>query len=903
MKTSLKNDLGLQILALYSLLIVPIVVIALVFDSVAGQRLREETESNDLALARAIAQETSSTLQHSLFAVEQLAQLSAVRAAHIPGMQEIFGQVYNVRPDVNLIYRLDAEGIMLYHYPESPGSTVGRDFSFREYFQRALTTRDPLVSLGRISPTTNQPVATAIMPIWEGDRFLGVVGTNLKLQALSDTLAAISREYKPEEQFQILILDAAGKVIGSPDPAHLLLDFSEQAPEVAAALHNGEAGNRVVVSEQGVEKLYSFVPVPSVDWAVVISRPTAVAFATPTNFHRGVLLLVVAFLGIGVFFWFALLIRVIRPVEKLAEYSRALGSGQPLEPRDVEQLNRFGKRPDQIGHLIRSFRRMEADINARLKELETLFETSAAVVSTLESQAVLERILEQVERLLGVKKSIIVALDETQGVFLVRASRGMSERYIRSIEIAPDEPTSITMRAIRSGEPIQIQDTERSPAFAALRPRARAEGYRSMVAIPLKTTHAPPSALVVYSPEPQVFTERQINLLVNFANQAAMAVENAALYAHSDARLQEQTRRLIALIQSLDLGLVLADLDGKVLYANRMVSELSGEMLDEIIGQPVADWWRRIRARIAAQDEAAPEAMSRLDRLLEGQSPKSFVLPLAYPDGLRYLRVKGFSVHDEARVEIGRGQILQDITRDYELDRMKSSLISTVSHELRTPLAAIKGYATTLLADDIDWDAERRSEFLGTIVREADRLSYTVNNLLDMSRIEAGGLSISPTPCTLADIIRSGVEQVNRYAGRTVTLNIPPDLPLVHVDAHYIEVVIRNLIENAIKYSAPDTPVEVIAAREGDQVIVRVIDQGIGIPPDKAEAIFDRFHRLDDSLTRRKPGVGLGLAISRGFVEAHGGEIWVEPRPAGTCIAFSLPVADLSQWETALRAP
>ena len=897
MRASFKNDLGLQILALYSLLIVPIVIIALVFDSVAGQQLRGETESSDLALARAIAQETSSSLEHSLFAVEQLAQLPAVQAAQISGMQEVFGQVYTVRPDVNLIYRLDADGIMLYHYPEAPRSTVGRDFSFREYFQRAQTTRSPLLSLGRISPTTNHPVATAIMPIWEGDRFLGVVGTNLKLQALSDTLAAISAEYKPDEQFQVLILDASGKVIGSPDPAQLLMDFSEQSPDVAEALRNGEAGSRVETDPQGVEKLYSFVPMPEVNWGVVISRPTAVAFATPVNFHRGIVLLIAAFLGIGLFFWFALLIRVIRPVEKLAEYSRALGSGQALEARDAEQLARFSTRPDQIGHLIRSFKRMEAAVNARIEELGTLLETSAAVVSTLESQAVLERILEQVERLLGVQQSVIVALDEEQGVFRARASRGMSERYIRSIEIAPDEPGSITLRAIRVGVPIQVQDTETDPAFAALRPRARAEGYRSMAAIPLKTTHAPPSALVVYSPEPQVFSERQLNLLSTFANQAAMAIENAALYARSDARLQEQTRRLVALIQSLDLGLVLADLEGKVLYANRMVGELSGEPLDEIIGQPVADWWRRVRERIAANDEEAQEASGKLAQLIAGASPESFILPLAYPDELRYLRVKSFSVHDEAQVEIGRGQILQDITRDYELDRMKSSLISTVSHELRTPLAAIKGYATTLLADDIDWDLEQRREFLGTIVREANRLSYTVNNLLDMSRIEAGSLTVSPTPCTLADIIVSGVEQVNRYTGRTVNIEIPPDLPLVHVDANYIEVVVRNLIENAIKYSEEDRPVDVRAAREGDWVIVRVEDQGRGIPPEKADDIFERFHRLDNGLTRRKPGVGLGLAISRGFVAAHGGEIWVEPRPVGTCIAFSLPIVDLSQWE------
>lgn len=900
MKLSIKSDLGLQILALYSLLIVPIVIIALAFDYLAGQRLQEETQAHDLALAHAIAQETNSALQDSLFAVEKLAQMPSIRQMEIDGMQEVFEQFYSVRPDINLVYRLDANGTMLYHYPEAPRSTVGRDFSFREYFQRALHTKQPLVSLGRISPTTNQPVATAIMPIWNENHFLGVVGTNMKLQSLSDTLEDIAAEYKPEEQFQILILDASGKVIGSSNSDLLLMDFSAQSPGVTASLLNGESGSRIETDSQKEKKLYSFVPISSVTWGVVISRPTAVAFATPANFHRAVVLLIGAFLGIGLFFWFALLIRVIRPVEKLAEYSRAMGSGQPLEVRDAEQIERFSTRPDQIGHLIRSFKRMELAINARLDELETLLKTSAAVVSTLESQAVLERILEQVEHLLGVQKSVIVALDEKSGIFRARASRGMSERYIRSLEIAPDEPSSVTMRAIRSGMPIQIQDTETNPTFAPLRARAKAEGYRSVASIPLKTKHAPPSALIVYSPEPQVFSERQLNLLTTFANQAAMAIENAELYARSDARLQEQTRRLIALIQSLDLGLILADLNGKVLYANRMVSELSGQIMEKIIGQPVSAWWQSIRERIVEDNEAAQDAPEQLDQLLSGEPPVSFILPLVHADRLHYLRVKSFSVYDDTQIEIGRGQILQDITRDYELDRMKSSLVATVSHELRTPLAAIKGYATTLLAEDIEWEIAQRQEFLNTIVREADRLSNTVNNLLDMSRIEAGSLTVSPTPCTLEDIICSGVDQVNRYTGREIHIEIPPDLPLVHVDANYIEVVIRNLTENAIKYSDDTLPVTVRAASEDGWVVVRVEDQGSGIPPKQADGIFERFYRLDNGLTRRKPGVGLGLAISRAFVETHGGKIWVEPRPTGTCIAFSLPIVDLMQWEDVL---
>ncbi|HBX68102.1 MAG TPA: hypothetical protein DEH25_01595 [Chloroflexi bacterium] len=900
-RLSIKSDLGLQILALYSLFIVPIVVVALLFDNIAGKRLVQEIQSNDLALARAIAQETDSALSISLFAVEQLSTQPAVIAAAPTGMPQIFEQAYNLRPDVNLVYRLDENGTMVYHYPESPGSTVGNDFSFREYFQRALETRDPLVSLGRISPTTNQPVATAIMPIWEADQFLGVVGTNLKLQSLSDTLAAISTEYHPEEQFQIAILDAGGNVIASPNPAQILTDFATVAPGVAQALLGGEDGSQVEVSEQGEETLYSYVLVPGVGWGVVIARPSSVAFATPQNFHRGVLWMIAVFLGIGIFFWFALSLRVIRPVERLADYSRFMGGGLPMETGDVELLDRFSTRPDQIGHLIRSFKRMEVAIKARIEELGTLLETGAAVVSTLDSQVVLERILEQVERLLGVKQSIIVALDPERDVFRARASRGMSERYARSLEISPDEPTSVTMRAIRVGEPIQVRDTESDPSFAALRPRARAEGYRSMVAIPLKTTHAPASALIVYSPTPQVFNARELNLLSNFANQAAMAIENAELYARSDTRLQEQTRRLVALMQSLDLGLVLEDLDGKILYANRMVSELSGQPMEEIIGQPAQNWWQQITARVVEKTEGGKESEGKLEQLLAGTMQESCILPLQYAENLCYVRVKGFTVYDEARVELGRGQILQDITNDYELDRMKSSLVSTVSHELRTPLAAIKGYVTTLLADDVDWEVTRQQEFLSVILRETDRLTETVNNLLDMSRIEAGSLTLSQTACTLDDIILSAVEHVNRYLGRQVEIEIAPDLPLVHVDADCIEVVVRNLTENALKYSPDDQPVAVSASQVGDWVIVAVEDRGIGIPPDKAEDIFERFYRLENGLTRRKPGVGLGLAISRGFVQAHGGKIWIEPRSVGTRILFSIPIVDVEQLEKILH--
>lgn len=896
-RKNIASDLGVQILALYALFIIPIVIFALFFDNISGQRLEAEIKSSDLALAQAIAKETETSLSTSLYTVEQLSLQTGVIAAENNSMRRIFEQLYQLRSDINLIYRLDSDGIMVFHYPEGPGSTLGIDFSFREYFQRALTTRNPIVSLGRISPTTKQPVATAIMPIWQAGQFLGVVGTNLTLQSLSNTLASISAEYGPDEQFQIFILDAAGKVIANPSPDVLLTDFSEIAPGVAGALLSGEGGNRIEINTFGEETLFSFVPVPSASWGVVISRPAEVAFATPRNFHNGVLLMVAVFLGIGFFFWLALSIRVIRPVDRLAEYSRMLGGNQSFDEYTAKSLQEFANRSDQIGHLIRSFKRMEAAINARIDELGTLLETSAAVVSTLDSQAVLERILEQVERLLDIKQSIIVALDQDKGVFIARASRGMSARYAQSLVISPDEVSSVTMRAIRIGEPIQVSDTETDPSFAVLRPRARAEGYRSMVAIPLKTTHAPPAALNVYSPEPKTYSDRELDLLSTFAHQATMAIENAELYARSDTRLQEQTRRLEALIQSLEVGLILEDLDGRILYANRMVTDLSNIPSEKLMGHSVKVFYQSL-LKFAVN---IGEAQEKVHQFLSGDYKEEYILSLEYLEKPRYIRLKGFTVSDAAGVGIGHGQILQDITRDYELDQMKSSLVSTVSHELRTPLASIKGYASSLLADDIVWELSTQQEFLSIISRDADRLADMVDNLLDISRIESDNLQLSKSACSLENIIIHGVERVDLRASQHISLDIPGDLPPVYVDAYRIEVVIRNLVENAVKYAGASDPIHIHAVQDRQDVVVRVEDQGPGIPPDRIDHIFDSFFRLDTGLARRKPGVGLGLAICRGFIKAHGGEIWVESRQRGACFAFTIPLVDPEIVEGLLR--
>jgi signal transduction histidine kinase len=222
---------------------------------------------------------------------------------------------------------------------------------------------------------------------------------------------------------------------------------------------------------------------------------------------------------------------------------------------------------------------------------------------------------------------------------------------------------------------------------------------------------------------------------------------------------------------------------------------------------------------------------------------------------------------------------------------MKSSLISTVSHELRTPLAAIKGYVTTLLAEDVQWDPDSEREFLQVISTETDRLSKLVDDLLDLSRIEAGNLLVSKVQCRLEDLVLQAVEKTHPSPKERLHLNLPPGLPPIFADPQRFEVILRNIIENAVKYAGDYSPIYVSANVLSDRMIVRIQDEGPGIPMEHSQRVFERFYRIGNTLTSPAAGAGLGLAIARGFIRAHAGEIWLEPSSKGTCVAFSIPLS------------
>lgn len=231
------------------------------------------------------------------------------------------------------------------------------------------------------------------------------------------------------------------------------------------------------------------------------------------------------------------------------------------------------------------------------------------------------------------------------------------------------------------------------------------------------------------------------------------------------------------------------------------------------------------------------------------------------------------------------------LRRAEEADRLKTSFLGTVTHELRTPLASIKGFAETLLAQDVDWDEETRRDFLQTIVEDADRLHRLVNQLLDMTRIEAGALRVTLARCDVRMVLRECEERLRPLLGHAheLIVSVSDDVPPVLADREHLVHVLRNLVENAVKYTPAGTRITVSAQPIAGGVQVSVRDTGPGIAPELLPHIFDRFHRGEHPDV---PGTGLGLAICRGLIESQNGRIWVETSIGqGSTFHFMLPAA------------
>lgn len=290
-------------------------------------------------------------------------------------------------------------------------------------------------------------------------------------------------------------------------------------------------------------------------------------------------------------------------------------------------------------------------------------------------------------------------------------------------------------------------------------------------------------------------------------------------------------------------------------------------------------------------------------RLLMEDSPRRLAIERnveAGKDALNAQTAFFWTFLDQATSVIERARLRRESLQVELLrrtDALRSALLSSVSHDLRTPLSSIKAAASSLLQEDVQWSEEERRSFSLAIVRESDRLNRLVGNLLDMSRIEGGALRPEKEWYPFDELIHDVLGHLqNLLQGREVHVSLPADLPPVELDYLQMDQVLTNLLENAVRYTPPDQPIDITVEAQDQQLLTSIADRGPGIPTSDLERIFDKFYRVLG--TRRKGtstmGTGLGLAVCRGLVEAHGGHIWAKNRQGGGAVfQFTLPLSKL----------
>jgi PAS domain S-box-containing protein len=355
--------------------------------------------------------------------------------------------------------------------------------------------------------------------------------------------------------------------------------------------------------------------------------------------------------------------------------------------------------------------------------------------------------------------------------------------------------------------------------------------------------------------------------------------------------------RYRAIVESMADAVVTTDASGRITAFNPATEALTGWPADEVLGQPYGEI-----VRLAGGSESGGRASGRLLAISDRSTIGIVKGWLTRRDGRQTaVAVARSPIHGQDGATKGTVHVLRDVSADEELSRLKDEFLSAVSHELRTPLGAIKGYATTILLEPADYGLGAATErCLRIIVEASDELEELVGNLLDMSKIGADAFAIEPATLRLRPLVSRAVDRLRARASQhRVTLLVPPRLPSVWADPHRVEQVLYNLLDNAIKYTPDGGAIEIVAAASDAEVTVSVTDDGLGIPPEELDRLFDRFQRGASARMRQIKGTGLGLAICRGIVEAHGGRIWAEspvhPEAAagspGTAMRFTLPLA------------
>ncbi len=522
--------------------------------------------------------------------------------------------------------------------------------------------------------------------------------------------------------------------------------------------------------------------------------------------------------------------------------------------------------------------------------LSRLSKACLRINESLDLNTVLQEVVDSARSLTDARYGGIITLDES-GQLQDFVTSGLTPEEHQALLDLPEEGLGLFEFLSTPSEPLRLRD------FSAHARSLGVTGDLMQVRAFLGTPIGHRGALLGHfylaeKEDGQEFTDEDEETLGMFAAQAALALVNARQYQNE----QRARADLEALIDTSPVGVLVFDAkSGTLVSINREASRIVGDLL--LPGRSLAQLLEVLTFRRADGREVSLAEFPLAQVLSTGETVRAEEIVVEVPDGRSVTTLVNVTPIYAEEGEVASVVVtLQDMTPQEELERLRAEFLGMVSHELRVPLTSIKGATTTLLASSTVLDPVEMRQFYRIIDHQADRMRDLISDLLDVTRIETGSLSVTPEPTDVASLVDEARNTFLSGGGRnTLEMDLPPVLPWVMADKRRIVQVLTNLLSNAARYSEASAAIRLTAVREDCYVGISVADEGRGVPADLLPHLFRKFSPVaSEHGERETQGTGLGLAICKGIVEAHGGRVWADSDGPGlgTKFTFTVPVAE-----------
>ncbi|MBI2958382.1 MAG: GAF domain-containing protein [Chloroflexi bacterium] len=536
-------------------------------------------------------------------------------------------------------------------------------------------------------------------------------------------------------------------------------------------------------------------------------------------------------------------------------------------------------------HNAQLFASTDAELRHRIAEWEALCSVIGSASKSLDLDIVLREVLKRAALALHVDATGVALMDEEAKTLTLRAAYETKNDSYHAVGLKLDLASFPSLQAlVNGGPPISTPDTH-VLTDGAEKALARQWRARSVLAVPISLAGRV-LGTVQFTTEntAKTFTDDDVSLAMAIGGHLAPVLENAKLHQHT----AKDRSTLESIITSMGEGLIVVSANDQILYCNQAIEKLLGVRCQDFVGLPVEAFWQAVGPHVDNAETLHKGWENARSRLQERPRLDFQVTSVPAP---RHVEVTFFPVGDRPNL-LGTGVLFRDVTRERELDRMKTEFISVASHELRTPITSIYGFSELLMMKATGLPEAQR-KWVEIVHSEGKRMSAIVEDLLNVSRIEAGKLSLNLAPVSLPPLAAEIIDQFRVLSqDHWFEVEMPDGLPEVQADSDKLRQVVYNLLDNAVKYSPGGGPVKVAATSEhgGKEVRISISDKGLGIPAEEIPKLYTRFHRVQRLEVQGVRGTGLGLYICKSLVEMMRGRIWVESTLGkGTTFYVSLP--------------